>query len=116
MITHLSCLEGDWEAGLEYSDRCLEVSPLEPTLLGTRAMLEHETGETAQGEVYLERLLEVPLAESDVLLHLPALYRENAHLLIPTQNNPVIEVYQAEYGKFLVVVTRYFKAERVAQR
>ena len=34
------------------------MSPLNPLLLFARALLEHETGESAQGEVYLERLLE----------------------------------------------------------
>jgi len=57
-ITNLSCLEGDWKAGREYSDRGLEVSPLQPALLSPRVQLEHDTGESAQGEVYLERLLE----------------------------------------------------------
>ncbi|MCH8108013.1 MAG: protein kinase [Chloroflexi bacterium] len=57
-ITHLSCLEGDWRAGRESSDRGLEVSPLNFMLLVSRVLLEHETGESAQGEVYLERLLE----------------------------------------------------------
>ena len=58
VITSLFCLEGDWKAGREYCDRGLEISPLNPSLLLPRAMLEHETGEFAQGEVYLERLLE----------------------------------------------------------
>jgi len=58
-ITFLSCLEGDWKAGREYSDRGLEVSHLNPILLLPRILLELETGESAQGEVYLERLLEV---------------------------------------------------------
>jgi DNA-binding CsgD family transcriptional regulator len=57
-ITSLSCLEGGWHAGREYSDRGLEVSPLNPMLLLPRVLLEHETGDPAQGEVYLERLLE----------------------------------------------------------
>ena len=57
-ITYLSCLEGDWKGGREYSDRGLEVAPLQPVLLLPRVLLEHETGEAAQGEVYLERLLE----------------------------------------------------------
>ncbi|MEE8159322.1 MAG: AAA family ATPase, partial [Dehalococcoidia bacterium] len=57
-ITYLSCLEGDWKAGREYSDRGLEVSPLNPSLLFPRVLLEHETGESAQGQVYLERLIE----------------------------------------------------------
>ena len=30
LITSLSCLEGDWKAGREYSDRGLELSPLNP--------------------------------------------------------------------------------------
>jgi len=58
LFTNLSCLEGDWKTGREYSDRGLEVSPLEPGLLGSRVLLEHETGELVQGQVYLERLLE----------------------------------------------------------
>ena len=56
-ITSLSCLEGDWRVGRESSDRGLEMSPLNPLLLLPRVLLEHETGEPAQGEVYLERLL-----------------------------------------------------------
>ena len=57
-ITTLSCLEGDWKAGREYIDRALELSPLNPVFLLPRIMLEHELGESAQGEVYLEQLLE----------------------------------------------------------
>ncbi len=57
-IASLSLLEGDWKAVREYSDRGLEVSPLSGPLLLPRVMLEYETGESAQGEVYLERLLE----------------------------------------------------------
>ena len=57
-ITYLSCLEGNWEAGREYIDQGLEASPLEMTLLATRSLLEHETGESAEGRKYLERLLE----------------------------------------------------------
>ena len=54
----MTIFEGDCKAGREYSDRDLEVSPLDPQLLLPRVMLEHETGEFAQGEVYLERLLQ----------------------------------------------------------
>ena len=57
-IASLSLLEGDWKAGREYSDRGLEMSPLSAPLLLPRVMLEYETGQSAQGEVYLERLLE----------------------------------------------------------
>jgi len=58
VMTYLSCLEGDWKAGRESSNRGLELSPLTPNILVTRVLLEHETGESAQGEVYLEQLLE----------------------------------------------------------
>ena len=58
-ITYLSCLTGDWAAAREYSDRSLEAAPLYPQLLGVRVLLEHQTGESTQGEVYLERLLDV---------------------------------------------------------
>ena len=57
-ITSLSCLEGDWKAGREYTDLGLAVSPLDPQLLLPRILLEHQTGESIPGEVYLERLLE----------------------------------------------------------
>ncbi len=57
-ISFLSSLEGNWKEGRESSDRGLELSPLSPQLLAIRALLEHEAGESAQGEVYLERLLE----------------------------------------------------------
>ena len=36
----------------------MELSPLNPQPLLPRVLLEHETGESAQGEFYLERLLE----------------------------------------------------------
>ena len=58
LITYLSCLDGDWKAGRDASDQGLEVTPLEPTTLLPRILLEHETGESALGDVYLERLLE----------------------------------------------------------
>ncbi|HIB13066.1 MAG TPA: hypothetical protein EYO17_14275, partial [Dehalococcoidia bacterium] len=57
VVTTLACLEGDWKQGRESSDRGLEMSPLNPQLLETRVLLEYETGEFGQGEVYLERLL-----------------------------------------------------------
>lgn len=57
-------------------------------------------------------LLEVPLAESDFLLHLPDLYHEIAHPLIATANQPKVEPFQRELGKFLFAVADYFEAER----
>ncbi|MEE8159231.1 MAG: AAA family ATPase, partial [Dehalococcoidia bacterium] len=64
-ITSLSCLEGDWKSAREYSDRGLELSPLNQQLLGPRVLLEHETGESDQGEAYLERLLEAMRDRTD---------------------------------------------------
>ncbi|MCZ6535220.1 MAG: LuxR C-terminal-related transcriptional regulator, partial [Chloroflexi bacterium] len=64
-ITSLSCLEGDWKAGREYSDRGLELSPVNQQLLGPRVQLEYETGEYAQAEIYLNRLLEAMRGRTD---------------------------------------------------
>jgi ATP/maltotriose-dependent transcriptional regulator MalT len=57
-ITYLSCLEGDWKAGRESTDRGLDLSPMSATLLWPRVLLEYETGAFDKGEVYLGRLLE----------------------------------------------------------
>ena len=56
-LASMSLLEGDWEAVREYSDRGLESSSLNLSLLLPRVMLEYETGQSAQGEVYLAQLL-----------------------------------------------------------
>ena len=58
-VASLSLLEGDWKAVREYSDRGMESSTLNMSNLLPRAMVEYETGESAQGEVYLEQLLQV---------------------------------------------------------
>ena len=58
-IASLSLLEGNWKAVREYSDRGMELSTLNMSNLLPRVMLEYETGESAQGEVYLEQLLQV---------------------------------------------------------
>ena len=58
MNTTLSCLEGDWKAGREYSERGFELSPLNVLILSPRILLEYETGESAQEEVHLEQLLD----------------------------------------------------------
>jgi hypothetical protein len=57
-------------------------------------------------------LLEVPLVESDFLLHLPDLYHELAHLLIATQNNPKVEPFRHELAKFLGRLSQHFDRER----
>jgi predicted ATPase len=54
----LAHLEGNWEAARAFSDRGLAVVPRDPRLLGTRVMLEYEVGDFAQGETYLQRLIE----------------------------------------------------------
>ena len=59
-------------------------------------------------------LLEVPLAESDFLLHLADLYHEIGHLLIATTNNPRVEPFQQELGKFLFAIAQHFEADRAA--
>ncbi len=60
-LTHsyLSQLEVEWQAARNYSDRGLAVLPMEPRLLGFRELLEYGVGDFSQGEVFLQRLLEV---------------------------------------------------------
>ena len=51
--------KGDWSSARYFNDRGLAVSPQDPSFLGGRAVLEYQVGDFTQGEVYLERLLEV---------------------------------------------------------
>ena len=51
-------LEGAFQTARDFSDRALSVSPRTAPILFTRAVLEYEEGDFAQGEAYLERLLE----------------------------------------------------------
>ena len=57
-IIYQSCLEGNWKAGREYSDRGLNLSPVNARILSLRILLEHETGESDQAEMYTKLLLE----------------------------------------------------------
>ncbi len=57
-IANLARLEGNWHAGRQHSDRGLEVSPSDPTLLETRILLEYETGDPGKGSIFLDRLIE----------------------------------------------------------
>ncbi len=62
------------------------------------------------------KLLCVPLLESDSLLHLPDLYHELGHPLLTEENNPKVEPYQKELGKFLVAIRSYFTKKIVHDR
>ncbi len=55
-VAHLA---GDWHTARAFSDRGLAVSPMECRSLCTRALLEHQAGDFAQGEIYLQRLVEI---------------------------------------------------------
>ena len=57
--TCLSHCRGSWQAARDSTDRGLAVSPREARLLGNRVLLEYELGDFSQGQIYLERLLEV---------------------------------------------------------
>lgn len=59
-------------------------------------------------------LLEVPPAEADFLLHLPDLYHELGHPLISALDDPKVEPYQDQLGRFLGLVTNYLQDERAA--
>jgi DNA-binding CsgD family transcriptional regulator len=52
-------LVGDWHTARAFSDRALVVSSMECRSLCTRALLEYQAGDFAQGEIYLQRLVEV---------------------------------------------------------
>ena len=50
-------LEGSFPTARDFSGRGLAISPRNSTLLFTRALLEYEVGDFAQGKVYMGRLL-----------------------------------------------------------
>jgi len=53
---------GDFKAAIELNDQGLALSPMDRRHLGHRALLEYETGNFIQGEIYLDRLVEtIPL-------------------------------------------------------
>jgi tetratricopeptide (TPR) repeat protein len=54
----LRSLTGRWEQARDLSDRALDLQPREPRNLATRAILELQTGNTAEGESQLQRLLD----------------------------------------------------------
>ena len=57
--TNLARLSGNWQEARGFSDRSLAIWSYDPANLGTRVAIEYDVGDFAQGEVYLERLLDV---------------------------------------------------------
>jgi len=51
--------QGDWRAAREFLDRGLELAPRNPQVLSVQIILEYQVGDVEQGEMYLERLLDV---------------------------------------------------------
>ena len=56
---NISSAKGDWVTSRELTDRGLESTPRDGNLLGSRTMIEYQTGEFATGLIYLERLIAV---------------------------------------------------------
>ena len=54
----LCCVVGDWQGARDLSDVTLGRFPHNPNLLGQRTLIEYETGDFVQGQVWLDRLLE----------------------------------------------------------
>ncbi len=72
----LARLQGDWKAAKTFSDQGLELAPNDSRLLSSRLLLEYQAGDPLQGEVYLDRMLEVMHQEEagpDLEFALPAI-------------------------------------------
>ena len=54
----LGSAKGDWQTAREFAEQGLKISPLEHTLIGARALLEYQLGETEAGDTYLNILFE----------------------------------------------------------
>ena len=50
---------GEWVGARDFSNRGLALGPRDITPLADRVLLEHEVGDLVEGQLYLERLLEV---------------------------------------------------------
>ncbi len=50
---------GDWAAAREFCERAMAVSPLDARPFMTGLLVEYQTGELNQGQLHLERLLEI---------------------------------------------------------
>lgn len=60
------------------------------------------------------KMMEVPLAESEFLLHLPDLLHEMGHLLVAAQDQPKVEAFQKEMGKLYGVVLANLREQQRA--
>ena len=58
-VSSLHSAFGEWQMARESSDRGLTLAPRQPVVLSSRIMLECQLGDFEQGEVYLDRLIEV---------------------------------------------------------
>jgi len=56
-----SSYQGDWQAAKDFNERGLLMSPSDTRLVGTRMLLEYETGNLLEGNRYLDNLVEAPL-------------------------------------------------------
>ena len=70
---------GDWTTARDYSDRGLAVSASQPILLFHRVLVEYESGDFSQGEVYLQQLMDVTRLQAPE----PTLPRALSALVIP---------------------------------
>ncbi len=57
--SRLAMLSGDWVVARSFAEQGMAVAPLDARLLFNQIMLEYQVGDLDQGEVYIERLLEV---------------------------------------------------------
>ena len=72
----LARLQGDWKAAKAYSEQGLELAPYDSRLLSSRLLLEYQAGDPAEGQIYLDRMLEVMRQEEagpDLEFALPAI-------------------------------------------
>ena len=56
---NISSAKGDWITSRELTDRGLESIPRDGNLLGSRTIVEYQTGQFETGSTYLERLITV---------------------------------------------------------
>ena len=54
----LGSAKGDWQTAREFAEQGLIISPLVDTLIGARALLEYQLGETEAGDTYLNILFQ----------------------------------------------------------